>query len=767
AFPVRGQQIDHQGKRDLARDVHDGRLQWQPPAGSGRWHVLVVTRDRLFKGTHCETNLSDRLSYPNLLMAEPTQRFLEVTHGRYAKHLGADLGKLFVSTFTDEPSLMSLFMKPMPYRVLPWSPGLPAAFQARRGYPLAPVIPDLILDAGAEGRKHRHDFWLTVAELVSENYFGQIQEWCHEHNLRSGGHLLMEESLTAHVPLYGDFLRCARRLDAPSIDCLTSSPQEVPWYIARLLASAAELEGKTVVMCETSDFGQVYRGKGDKRPVRHVTEAEIRGACNRLMVGGVNCITSYYSFAGLDDESLRGLNNWVGRCATMLTGGHQVADVALVYPVQSVWPRFVPSHEWTREAHDATKIESIYRGVMDSLFHARRDFTIVDARALSEAKVTGGTLTHGKLRWRVVVLPGADTLPLAAWENLAHFVREGGVLISLGSLPSSSDTEFPSPPVQTLASEIFSPSTGRPCSKLNAAGGGGIFLPAGSEDLLPIVLREVVGPDVRVKDERAPLRVTHRRIARHEVYFVINDSPRPWRGLVQFAAGGTCEVWDPASGKSHAERPGQVIVLAFEPYGAALVRFAMPVPPARHRLGSGVLPRLILRPLPRVTPTTPHGEFVTAELHPAAPAVKGETPRFDAIGRLTRSHVDTFMFVRFSYKTPQVLGPLGFLVVDIRVPEARKTAPRLLVILHEEGGGDFLAETGLSVGKPGHERLTIPISRFQLAGWSHDGDGMLDPSRISDVSIGWGGYLGTEGEVLRFQVESPQVGSVSDLKPAL
>ena len=209
---------------------------------------------------------------------------------------------------------MSLFMKPMPYSVLPWSPGLAAAFQSRRGYALVPVVADLVFDGGAQGKKHRYDYWQTISELVSENYFGQIQEWCSRHNLRSGGHLLMEEGLVAHVPLYGDFFRCVRRLDAPSIDCLTSLPHDVPWFIARMLASAAELEGKRVVMSETSDFAQRYRPPGDKRPVRDVTEAEIRGTCNRLMVSGVNCITSYYAFAGLDDEALRRLNNWVGRC---------------------------------------------------------------------------------------------------------------------------------------------------------------------------------------------------------------------------------------------------------------------------------------------------------------------------------------------------------------------------------------------------------------------------------------------------------------------
>jgi len=32
---------------------------------------------------------------------------------------------------------------------------------------------------------------------------------------------------------------------------------------------------------------------------RDVTEAEIRGTCNRLMAAGINTITSYYSFNGL------------------------------------------------------------------------------------------------------------------------------------------------------------------------------------------------------------------------------------------------------------------------------------------------------------------------------------------------------------------------------------------------------------------------------------------------------------------------------------
>ena len=61
---------------------------------------------------------------------------------------------------------------------------------------------------------------------------------------------------------------------------------------------------------------------------------------------------------------------------------------------------------------------------------------------------------------------------------------------------------------------------------------------------------------------------------------------------------------------------------------------------------------------------------------------------------------------------------------------------------------------------PGRERSFIPLSRFQLAGWSKDADGVLDLKRVSDIRIGWGGYLGTEGETVQFSVALPQTGTV-------
>ncbi|MFZ2641671.1 MAG: glycosyl hydrolase [Verrucomicrobiia bacterium] len=748
AFPVRDGVIAMDRAVNLAAQVKDGRLQWQAP--SGRWHVMAMTESTLYEGTHAALSLADKLPYINMLMPEPTARFLEVTHDQYAARLGNDLGRWFVSTFTDEPSLMSLFLRPMPYRVLPWAPNLAAEFRKRRGYALEPVLPALVTDADGKGRRARYDFWNTVGELVAENYFGQIQQWCHRHNIASGGHQLMEESLTGHVPLYGDFFRCARRLDAPSIDCLTSLPAQVPWFIARLLSSVAELEGRTVTMCETSDHSQRYRRAGDTRPVRVVTEDEIRGTCNRLIFGGINTITSYYAFKDLSIEQLQRLNLHVGRCCTMLTGGHQVADIAVLYPVESVWPRFTPATQGSRGSPGAVRVEHAYRLVGDSLYGANRDFTYVDSRAITTAKIEKGTLVHGKLRWRVVVLPCADTLSMAAWEQLARFWRTGGVVIAVGALPANSATEFPSARVRKLAREMFGDGSG---ARLMAsgAGGAGVFLPAGTEALLPLVLKGVLEPDVLAGDARGPIHSTHRRIDGQEVYFLINDSADVWEGPVNVAARGPGEQWDPATGAVTPLAADGKTKLRLAPYGAVLLRYTEARLTRRLPVASGGLPGLTLRSLPEATPTIGKGEFVQAEL-------TSEPPRWRAAATLTKGQVDTHLFMSFNFPKPLDLSDGEVLALDTWVPKGQETPTELLVILRDKKGSDYIAHAGRSLSQEGHCRSFVLLNQFQLAGWSKDRGGRLNLSAVAAIRIGWGGHLGTAGEKVEFATAMPQIG---------
>lgn len=759
AFPLTGQGIVRDGAVDLADRVREGKLSWNAPAG--RWRVIAITDDYLYEGTHAALSLADKLPYINLLMPEPTARFIEVTHAAYARHLGDDLGQWFVATFTDEPSLMSLFLRPMPYSVLPWGPNVAEEFRRRRGYDLQPLLPLLVADAGGAEKRVRYDFWLTVAELVADSFFGQIQDWCRAHNVLSGGHLLMEESVAGHVPLYGDFLRCVRRTDAPSIDCLTSLPPQVPWQIARLISSAADLDGNAVTMCETSDHVQRYRGAGDERPVRLVTADEIRGTCNRLILGGINVITSYYSFSGLDGRDLRGINEWVGRCCTMLAGGHQVTDVAVLYPVESLWPHHTPARRGATESLEVAQIEALYNGAAQQLYAARRDFTYVDSRTLAEARVQDGALVHGALRWQVVVLPGADTLPLAAWENLGRFWRSGGVIASLGSLPANSETEFPSPRVQELAAEVFG-SGEEPRVHTGDTGGVGIFLPRGCESLLALVLGRVLEPDLASADQRSALRYTHRRVDDHEVYFIINDSAEPCRDTVTVAAEGPGEWWFPATGQTAPLGEASRIGIELGPYQAVLLRFPHARQPRRLPVESGGLPGVSLAPWPSGgEPGVGKGEFVEAELSRDEEHSTADLPAWRAVGKLTKGDVDTFLFVTFRCERPADLTDADSIVVDTWVPAGQRTPGQILLILAESSGANYLAHTGRALSRPGRQQCFVPLSSFSLAGWSkEDPNGKLDLGDIGGISIGWGGYYGAEGEVVEFSLSAPRIGKL-------
>ncbi len=759
AFPVAGGGIDRDKAIDLAAQIADGKLAWQAPPG--HWHVMVITESFLYEGTHSSMSVGDRRKDINLLMPEPTARFLQVTHDAYAAHLGNDLGQWFVSTFTDEPSLFSYFMRPMPYCPLPWAPNLPDEFRKRRGYALQPVVPLLVADAGGAERKVRYDFWQTVGELVSENYFGQIQANCQRHGFRSGGHLLMEESLLADVPLYGDFFRCIRRLDAPSIDCLTSVPSEVPWYSARLLTSAGELEGHTAVtMCETSDFSQIYRPQGDKRPVRQVTEDEIRGTCNRLMVGGINTITSYYSFTGITGRQLRRLNDWVGRCCTMLAGGHQVADLALLYPTESVWPKYVPARIDATNSVRAKTTQATYYAALSQLWASGREFTFVDSRALAEAKVQGDTLVHGDLRWRVVILPAADTLPLAAWTNLARFVQSGGVIIALGALPANSETDFPSPQVQALAARVFGQPEGAHV-EANPAGGAGVYLPPGSEARLATTLDALLEPDVKLPGAQCPIRATHRRVGGADVYFLINDGSQAWQGEVALAEVGRGERWDPATGQATPLPDAGHVPLDLGPYGGVLFRFPSARPPTRSKAVTGALPGMTLQTIPSVEPTVGKGEFVQAELSPDARYAAAGRPAWRAVGTLTKGQTDTFLFLSLEYPAGLDLSHAAGLTIDSWVPEGQQTPTQLLVILAEKDGGQYLADTGRPLAAPGHAQSFVPLTAFEPAGWAKDPDGRLDLGSITHISIGWGGYFGTENEKVEFSLALPQLARLS------
>ena len=756
ACPLKGGRPDTDAPVNLAGVVSDGKVKWTVPAqGADRWRVFGVTEDFLHESTHAALSLALKQPYINLLMPEPTARFIELTHDRYAKELGEDL-KAFTSTFTDEPSLMSCWLRPMPYYVLPWCPDLPADYRARTGRDLVADVPALVCEnASGTTPKIRYGFWNMVGDRVSRNFMGQLTEWATKHGILSGGHLLAEEGLSSHVPYYGDFFRCLRALSAPSIDCLTSIPSTVPWITAQFGGSAGALNGSRYVMCEASDHSQRYRRPGNTLPVYQVSEDEIIGSLNRLVWGGVNTFTSYYRWGPFKREQINRINTVIGRTITLMSEGQNGAEVALLYPAEALMSTYRPGLHHGGGADNA-RVASCFRSCGATLFDGHRSFMFVDARGLSEAKVAGDSLAHGDLRWRVVVLPYATTLSSAALRNVHAFWKAGGAVVAVGACPVNSEVGFPDSQAARLCAEMFGEGALRRSFSVarNAAGGCGVFLAGQQTAILSEAVDMILEPPVTItaNADKAALRVARRRTAEGDVVFVLNDSPDAWRGSVRLSGNASAELWDPRTGAHGpaAETAAPNIALDLPPFGAVLLTTARPLVQARRDFDEKKFQPTMM---PLGAPVAKVGAPSQARDVKSEFKVRGDNSAW-ARARILKGGVDTFMFLPFIYASSPYTAGMRGITFETEVKDEQAHAPELLVFAALEDGSMYLAHCGRTLADKGRERSFVPFSSFSRHGNSGK-TAIFDPAKVRQFRIGFGGYFGEEGQTISYEVTPP------------
>ncbi|MCF0233493.1 MAG: hypothetical protein HUK22_00780, partial [Thermoguttaceae bacterium] len=429
---------DAAGRADLSRRVElfdrwspENGLQWTAPEGAERWLVCEIGVDFLRAGFQSGTVRGPKAwPYTSLLLPEVGRRFVEVTHKKYAAALGEPLGAVISATFTDEPSAMAQQYGKTEYGVYPWKANVSEEYAKRTGRALDDDLPAIALDDGPDGRARRWEYFNIVADFMSVNFFRAIREYDASQGIKSSGHLLLEESLMTHAPLYGDIMRCFREMDVPGVDELTGSPAETRRYLysSRLASSAAELNGGSDVMCESCPISDVAAYGGAEAPTE-----QLRGVFNRLLLGGVTKTSDYMRLAREDAAGKRAFNEYVGRVISQLSGGRRAADVAVFYPIETVWARFRPYPTWLASWNGASggdpaaqRTDAVFMAASDALFDAQIEFSYLDDRALRDATIDGGALALGDLRRSVLIFPATEVLSDAAFAKIEAFVATGG-----------------------------------------------------------------------------------------------------------------------------------------------------------------------------------------------------------------------------------------------------------------------------------------------------------------------------------------------------
>src|SRR5262249_44004604 len=125
-----------------------------------------------------------------------------------------------------------------------WTPDFRKEFRSRRGYDPVPYLPAFtgrVVKSVEQSERFLWDMRRTVADLVADNYAGQLAELAHQKGLRL--------SMEAYDKGPFDDLQCAGRVDIPMAEFWLEERDLLQFYL-RPIPSASHTNGKRIVAAE-------------------------------------------------------------------------------------------------------------------------------------------------------------------------------------------------------------------------------------------------------------------------------------------------------------------------------------------------------------------------------------------------------------------------------------------------------------------------------------------------------------------------------------
>lgn len=555
-FAVRGS-VDHSKRvrRESLTDVTD-RVTAGSLSGLGEDEVLWLFR--LEETVGMDGGLVD------LLNPDAVKVFIDTVYGGYLEEVG-DFGRGIVRAFIDHEGDYG--------RRLAWTPRLLEEFQSRNGYDLVPLLPLLIEDDETWSVKVRCDYFDVVSDLYAESFFAQITAWCTDHGLEVSGHT-WEESLHASAAFVGDHFKVQRALGLPGVDSLYEWGR-FPRHFKEA-ASVAHARGLPLVV-----ENQAVQGAHDFASLQKAKDVtQLIGVWG----GSVFVPGTFRSSRDRDDfpEQWFATQPWwplfhhyadlAARISYMGTRGAHTCEIALYYPIESVWANGAPvfdEDQWgysyasfdqhrgpsIRWGNVVDELDDVYSRIIDELPAARRDLDVLDSRYLQEAEIADGRLRLGDETFSVLVLPPMTCMRRAAAEQARRFHDAGGIVVAVGQLPSDSPEAGRN---DQVLQDLLAPVT---CV-------------SDVESLIAHLHGRVPCDYELLAGEPGTLKHQRRTCGDQSAFLFVNDGETPCDAKVLLPAHGAVAGWYPATGERHAvpsvdTEDGVVATLGLEP-GEAL-----------------------------------------------------------------------------------------------------------------------------------------------------------------------------------------------------
>jgi len=449
-----------------------------------------------------------------------------------------------------------------------WTPDLLEEFKKRRGYDLKPHLPALVIDAGPDTPKIRRDWGLTLTELLNERFLIPLHSW----SKRNGTLLRIQNygvpAATISSNAYNDL----------------SEGEGSQWKTlraSRWAASANHLYGRPVTSSETWTWLH--------SPVFRATPLDLKAEADRHFLQGINQLIGHgwpYTAPGIEYPGWRfyaaGVYNeknpwwhvmpdvslYLQRLSYLLRQGQPANDVALYMPNDDAWSHFTNGNIHMIEILRERVGPLVIPKILESGFNL--DF--FDDDSLKQAgRVEKDSLVFGKNKYRIVILPGVERIPLHTYRKLEEFVRGGGILIATRRVPQLAPgfkaTEAETTEVLELSRKLF-----------KETGARALFV--ADENQLASALSNTLSPDVVVTPAEPDIGFVHRRTSDAEVYFLANTSNVRKSVKATFRQQGLhAEWWDPFNGSVTAAKidatteKGITVPFDLEPYASRVLVF--------------------------------------------------------------------------------------------------------------------------------------------------------------------------------------------------
>ncbi len=427
-------------KEGLLHDYKRLEAGESPSLGGVLWYLYIETADA--------SPWFNNQTYLDTLNPHAVQRFVEVTHERYAQVVGDFFGGTIPSIFTDEPQFARPHCLDAPEAehdlCIPFTDDFFESYSEAYGQHLEDVLPELFWEL-SHGRPAttRYRYYDHLSERFASAFADTVGDWCGRHGIALTGHLMEESTLQRQMRAVGEAMRSYRSFHIPGIDMLCDWRE---YNTAKQAQSAARQYGRAGVMSELYgvtnwdfDFAD-HKRQGDWQAalgvtlrVPHLSWVSMAGEAKRDYPASIFYQSPWYKEYPLVEDHFARLN-------TVLTRGRPVVRVGVIHPIESFWLCYGPTPQTQTERSDR---EDRFDRLTEWLLFGLIDFDFISESLLPSLcpQQDGKSFHVGEMRYDVVIVPSLRTIRLTTLVRLEAFAACGGTVIFAGEIPQLVDAE--------------------------------------------------------------------------------------------------------------------------------------------------------------------------------------------------------------------------------------------------------------------------------------------------------------------------------------